>query len=70
MPFSLGDPELLVEKRAQKVSRDSEETDSLMEVCGQLGLNVLGARAFREGALAVARLPPALGAEGAGARLL
>ena len=69
-PFNLGEPNLLLEKRAQKLSRGSEETDSLMEVCGQLGLNVLGARAFRGGVLALAPLPPALGTQEPAARLL
>ena len=69
-PFNLAEPNLLLEQRAQKLSLDSEETDSLMEVCGELGLNVLGARAFGEGRVAHAPLPPRFATEGRGARML
>ena len=41
-----------------------------MEVCGQLGLNVIGARAFHEGLLSNLNLPPGFGTEGRAARLL
>ena len=51
MPFNLADDQLFIEEKCQQVELESTQTDSLIKIAAELGVNILTGNSFKSGEL-------------------
>ena len=49
VPFNLADDQLFIEEKCQQVELESTQTDSLIKIAAELGVNILTGNSFKSG---------------------